>query len=55
MGGDEVVAVVFAVDGCAFFDLVGSEVGLGDETAPCLFKVGDLFGDRALVEGVGVF
>ena len=52
--GDEVVAVVLALDGFALLDLVGGEVGGGDEASAGFFEVGDLLGHCAFVEVVGV-
>ena len=36
--GDDFVAVVLALDGFAFLDLVCGEIGGGDEASACLFR-----------------
>ena len=53
--GDDVEALIAALDGFAVFDLVGGEVFGGDETSSGLFEGGDLLGHCAFVEGGGVF
>ena len=48
--GDDVVAAVGAEQRCAFGDVVGLQVGEGDEAAVFLHGLGDEAGGRALVE-----